>query len=101
MTEMIALRRAGAVAFSEYPLDRALPSGFLPAGTPVAGKLVEVVAADGSPCEPDVIGEVRVTSACLADGYLEDVGVDSEKFAALGDGLFRYRTGDLGRFDQD
>lgn len=96
-----ATTEAGAVAFSEYPLDRALPSGFLPAGTPVAGKLVEVVAADGSPCEPDVIGEVRVTSACLADGYLEDVGVDSEKFAALGDGLFRYRTGDLGRFDQD
>lgn len=95
-----ATTEAGAVAYGEYPLERALPSGFLPAGRPIPGKLVEVVASDGSTCAPDVIGEVRVTSSCLADGYLGGAGLDSQRFAALGDGLFRYRTGDLGRLDE-
>lgn len=95
-----ATTEAGAVAYSEFPPERALPSGFLPAGKPVPGKLVEVVTTDGSLCEPHVIGEVRVTSTCLADGYLGDAGIDSERFATLDDGLFRYRTGDLGRLDE-
>ncbi|MDI6630185.1 MAG: alpha/beta fold hydrolase [Rhodococcus sp. (in: high G+C Gram-positive bacteria)] len=95
-----ATTEAGAVAYSEYPIERALPSGFLPAGRPIAGKLVEVVTSDGSSCAPDVIGEIRVTSSCLADGYLGGAGRDSQRFAALGDGLFRYRTGDLGRLDE-
>ncbi|OZC50196.1 non-ribosomal peptide synthetase [Rhodococcus sp. WWJCD1] len=95
-----ATTEAGAVAYSEFPPERTLPSGFLPAGRPIPGKLVEVVATDGSVCVPDAIGEVRVTSTCLADGYLGDAGLDSERFAALDDGLFRYRTGDLGRLDE-
>ncbi|MCJ0892373.1 alpha/beta fold hydrolase [Rhodococcus sp. ARC_M5] len=95
-----ATTEAGAVAYDEYPFDRVLPSGFLPAGRPIAGKLVEVVTSDGSTCAPDVIGEVRVTSNCLADGYLGGAGPDSQRFAALDDGLFRYRTGDLGRLDE-
>nr|WP_314145091.1 alpha/beta fold hydrolase [uncultured Rhodococcus sp.] len=95
-----ATTEAGAVAYGEYPPERALPSGFLPAGRPIPGKLVEVVTSDGSTCAPDVIGEIRVTANCLADGYLGGGGLDSQRFAALGDGLFRYRTGDLGRLDE-
>ncbi|CCQ13927.1 Nonribosomal peptide synthetase [Rhodococcus sp. AW25M09] len=95
-----ATTEAGAVAYSAFPSGRALPSGFLPAGKPVPGKLVEVLTTGGSLCEPHVIGEVRVTSSCLADGYLGDAGLNTERFAALGDGQFRYRTGDLGRLDE-
>ncbi|OZD07287.1 non-ribosomal peptide synthetase [Rhodococcus sp. 06-235-1A] len=99
MVNWYATTEAGAVAYSEFRPERALPSGFLPAGRPIPGKLVEIVAADGSLCEPDTIGEVRVTSTCLADGYLGESRSDTQRFAALGDGLFRYRTGDLGRLD--
>ncbi|MBY4127118.1 alpha/beta fold hydrolase [Rhodococcus fascians] len=95
-----ATTEAGGVAYSEFPPGRTLPSGFLPAGRPIPGKLVEIVTADGSACQTDTIGEVRVTSTCLADGYLGDEGLDSERFAALGGGLFRYSTGDLGRLDE-
>lgn len=95
-----ATTEAGGVAYSAFPPERAPASGFLPAGKPVPGKLVEVLAKDGSLCGPHVIGEVQVTATCLADGYLGDAGLDSERFTALGDGQFRYRTGDLGRLDE-
>lgn len=95
-----ATTEAGAVSYNEFPPERTLPTGFLPAGRTVPGKLVEVVTADGSLCAPHTVGEVRVTATCLADGYLGDAGPDSRRFTALDDGAFRYRTGDLGRFDE-
>ncbi|MGV8871524.1 MAG: alpha/beta fold hydrolase [Rhodococcus sp. (in: high G+C Gram-positive bacteria)] len=95
-----ATTEAGAVAYNAFSPERALPSGFLPAGKPVPGKLVEVVSTDGSPCAIDVVGEVHVTGPCLADGYVGEAELTSERFTMLDDGMRLYRTGDLGRLDE-
>ena len=42
-----------------------------------------------------------VESAHLALGYFNDPDQTAAKFTALGNGRRRYRTGDLGRFDDD
>lgn len=96
-----ATTEAGAISYSEYPVGRALPPGFLPAGKPSFRKRIEVVRGDGSLAATGETGEVRVTADCLATAYLGDPALSARRFVALGGGLVRYGTGDLGRFDAD
>ena len=91
----------GNLAFNRFPAQREVPSGVIPVGRPATDKHVRIVGEDGRDLPPGTVGEVVVESAHLALGYFNDPDQTAAKFTALGNGRRRYRTGDLGRFDDD
>jgi len=73
----------------------------VPIGYPVPDVAVRIVDDQGRPLPPGSIGEIVVESRFLATGYWRNPALTAQRFAALGDGLRRYLTGDLGRMDED
>ncbi|UJB39747.1 non-ribosomal peptide synthetase [Streptomyces sp. A1-5] len=77
----------------------------IPVGRPVPRTEVFVLDERSRPCPPGTTGEICVTGAGLANGYLADPERTAKSFADidLGAGGPRrmYRTGDLGRFSAD
>ncbi len=62
-------------------------------GTPLPGVEMRIVAADGLPCTPGDVGEIRVRGPGMFSGYHKQpplTGVDADGF---------FMTGDLGRID--
>jgi amino acid adenylation domain-containing protein len=76
--------------------NRATPA----AGRPLAGVTVEVHDAHGSPAPIGIPGEVVISGAGLASGYL-DRRDEAGRFVARADGTRAYRTGDRGRWASD
>ncbi|WP_197287849.1 amino acid adenylation domain-containing protein [Streptomyces apocyni] len=70
------------------------------AGTAIEGTGILVLDEAGQPVSPGGRGEVYVTGAGLATGYLQDPHLTSQRFLDHPDGR-RYRTGDLGRLLPD
>jgi cyclohexanecarboxylate-CoA ligase len=64
-------------------------------GRAVAGAEIRVVAADGSPCPPGVVGEIRARGPQLCRGFVNPAHAD----VFDEDGFLR--TGDLGTLDAD
>ncbi|MFI6499018.1 amino acid adenylation domain-containing protein [Nonomuraea typhae] len=82
-----------------YELGDGEGAGDVPVGRGVAGAELLVLARDGGPAAVGELGEVIVRSRRLAEGYLhEDT---ARRFETGADGIGRYRTGDLGRYDPD
>ena len=77
----------------------AVDPGGLPIGRPIAATLVRVLDRDGQPCPIGVPGELHIGGAGLARGYLNNPGLNAEKFIAdpfVPDGTARlYLSGDL------
>lgn len=71
-------------------------SSFATVGAPLGDVEFEIVDEDGDPCATGEIGEVTVASPAMTDGYAESLDVN---IVAFQDG--RFRTGDLGRLDND
>ncbi|HEY9315767.1 AMP-binding protein [Williamsia sp.] len=90
----------GNLAFNSFPPERALPTGVIPVGTPATDKLVRIVDDTGTDVPVGETGEVHVESGHMALRYHGDPEMTATKFVPLGDGRFRLRTGDLGRFDE-
>ncbi len=65
-------------------------------GKPMPGVEIRLVRPDGEPALPGEDGEIRAKAPQLMKGYL-DATLDADAFDA--DGYFR--TGDLGRFDDE
>lgn len=82
--------------------DCDLPGG-IPLGRPVPGTQVHVL--DGTrPCAVDETGEICLAGDGLALGYLGDDALTARKFTDVridGRQVRVYRTGDLGRWDED
>ncbi|MGW7378002.1 AMP-binding protein [Streptomyces sp. NPDC054794] len=80
--------------------DTLRPDG-IPLGTPVPGTGVHVL--DGEvPCAPHQVGEICISGAGLAQGYLHDAALTAQKFGEVGLGGVPtrvYRTGDHGYVD--
>jgi acyl-coenzyme A synthetase/AMP-(fatty) acid ligase/thioesterase domain-containing protein/acyl carrier protein len=76
-----------------------LPDDGLPALEPVPWAGVRVIGDDGHPVAVGDIGEVEITGAHVALGYLDDPERTAERFTTpTGDGRVRtYRTGDRAR----
>jgi amino acid adenylation domain-containing protein len=91
----------GSLAFFELPAGAPAPEGALPAGRPAAGKDVAIVAPDGAPVAAGATGEVTVASAYLSAGYRRPTAETAARFTPLPDGRTAYRTGDLGRIDDN
>ncbi|HEU5031391.1 MAG TPA: AMP-binding protein [Spirillospora sp.] len=66
------------------------------AGRPAEGVEIGVVGEDGAPVPPGALGEVVVRGAQVTPGYWDDPDATAEAFA--GDW---FRTGDVGRVDED
>jgi amino acid adenylation domain-containing protein len=77
-----------------------VPGGVLPVGYAVEGAEVRVVDAGGSPLPAGSLGEIEVEGARLAIGYWRDPDLTARRFVGPA-GSRRYRTGDLGRMDDD
>lgn len=84
------------------PADCDQPGG-LPVGTPVPGTDVAVLDALDQRCAPGQEGEICISGAGLATGYLGQPQLTVEKFPSIDlDGPVRiYRTGDMGVWDDD
>ncbi|MFF3897133.1 amino acid adenylation domain-containing protein [Streptomyces sp. NPDC001812] len=72
----------------------------LPIGRPVAGTDLEVVRADGTPCEPDEPGELLIAGTGLTPGYLGEPELTGRAFT-LRAGRRWYRSGDRVRRSAD
>lgn len=90
----------GNLAFNLFPPERDVQPGAIPVGVPASDKHVRIVDADGNDLPVGSTGEVIVESAHVASGYHQDPELTATRFIGLHDGRTRYRTGDLGRFDE-
>ncbi|GAA4525589.1 hypothetical protein GCM10023192_06470 [Amycolatopsis samaneae] len=80
----------------------------LPLGQPLSGRRVHVLDASLRPVGPGVVGELYLSGAGLADGYLNAAGLTAGRFVAdpfapgdtVGGGRM-YRTGDLAQWTVD
>ncbi|XXF74928.1 amino acid adenylation domain-containing protein [Myxococcaceae bacterium GXIMD 01537] len=72
-------------------------------GRPIANAAVHLLDANQRPVPIGVPGELYLSGACLADGYLSRPELTAERFVELGFSppVRAYRTGDLGRLSPD
>jgi amino acid adenylation domain-containing protein len=80
---------------------RADPADAVPIGYPVPDVVVKVVDEEGREATAESPGEIVVESRFLATGYWRNPELSSQRFESLGNGVRRYRTGDLGRLRDD
>ncbi|MFK0249226.1 amino acid adenylation domain-containing protein [Amycolatopsis azurea] len=75
----------------------------LPIGRPLRGRHARVLDASLRPVEPEVIGDLYLSGAGLADGYLDRTALTAERFVAdpSSPGERMYRTGDLAQWSAD
>ncbi|QEU90696.1 amino acid adenylation domain-containing protein [Streptomyces kanamyceticus] len=79
--------------------DPAAFPAIVPIGAPISGADVLVLDPKGRPVPTGVQGELFLTGAALADGYLGDPALTEERFVPVtlpGGAVTAYRTGDLG-----
>nr|ACJ60948.1 VEG6 [uncultured soil bacterium] len=75
----------------------------LPIGRPLTGRQAHVLDGSLRPVAPDVVGDLYLSGAGLADGYLDRAGLTAERFVAnpSAPGQRMYRTGDLAYWSAD
>ncbi len=76
----------------------------IPIGRPIANTRIFILNEAGERVPRGIIGEIHVASPGLARGYLNDAARTAEAFIEtdIDGALCRlYKTGDLGRYDQD
>jgi amino acid adenylation domain-containing protein len=67
-----------------------------PIGKPITNASVEILDADLGPVPPGETGEICISGACLARGYLNRTDLTAGRFVQRSKGLL-YKTGDVGR----
>jgi amino acid adenylation domain-containing protein len=73
----------------------------VPVGYPVTDMTVRIVDDRGYELPSGSTGEIVVESRFLATGYWRNAALTAERFVTLGEGLRGYRTGDLGRINDN
>ncbi|WP_258348539.1 non-ribosomal peptide synthetase [Saccharopolyspora gregorii] len=88
---------------TRYPVP-ADPPAVLPIGAPLDGKRVHLLDDALRPVPPGVVGEIYLSGAGLARGYVGDPAGTAHRFVACPAGKpgeRMYRTGDLARWNAD
>jgi amino acid adenylation domain-containing protein len=73
-------------------------------GKPTPNNTVYVLDENRNPCPIGEVGEMWAGGACVSAGYLNNPGLNEERYAPdpfLGDGYRMFRTRDLGRWTPD
>lgn len=70
----------------------------VPYGTPLTNQGFRVLDDGGRDCAVWTVGELHISGAGLAEGYLGDAATTAQRFIVHPDGQRLYRTGDLGRY---
>ncbi|TMP36453.1 non-ribosomal peptide synthase/polyketide synthase [Pseudoalteromonas rubra] len=81
----------------------ALGSNYVPIGQPIGGRALYILNESLQLLPYGMTGELYISGAEMARGYLEQPGLTAERFIANpfdNDGSRLYRTGDLVRWDQ-
>lgn len=73
----------------------------IPYGAPLKGQLYKVVDTFGRECPKNVIGELHIGGIGVAQGYIGDVELTSNKFYKDSNNIKWYKTGDNGRIWED
>lgn len=73
----------------------------IPYGTPLNGQLYKVVDKFGRECPKNVIGELHIGGIGVAQGYIGDIELTSNKFYKDSNHIKWYKTGDNGRIWED
>ncbi|MCR5978977.1 AMP-binding protein [Gordonia jinghuaiqii] len=89
------------LAFNFFPAGREVPTGAIPVGAPASKKHIRIVDDEGNDVPAGTAGEVVVESGYISLGYFNNPQLTAEKYTELPDGRRRFRTGDLGRFDDE
>lgn len=74
--------------------------GPVPIGWPLTGMAASVLDDRLQPLPPGQTGEIVIGGSGVARGYRNRPELNAERFVRLDDGRRVYRTGDLGRFDE-
>ena len=72
----------------------------VPVGRPLPGVRVRIVDENGGDVPSGETGQIIVNSPQTATGYWNN-GNEEERFESGADGITSFRTGDLGRFDEN
>ncbi len=78
-----------------------LAGAIVPVGYPTEDMDAILLDANGREVGIDTVGEIVVRSKYLAAGYWNNPELTSQAFAAAGDGVRMYRTGDMGLIRAD
>ena len=75
----------------------------IPIGKPISNVKIYILNQEGQLQAKGVVGELHITGASLARGYLNQEELTKEKFIAssFNEGERLYKTGDLGRWTKD
>ncbi|MBR8834640.1 MAG: amino acid adenylation domain-containing protein, partial [Stigonema ocellatum SAG 48.90 = DSM 106950] len=94
----------------ELPADAPLPEGDIPIGRPIANTRLYLLDEAGEPVPRGVVAEIWIGGAGVARGYLGQPALSAQRFRPdpfeaeyFGGhaGARMYRSGDLGRCDED
>ncbi|MEU4311709.1 amino acid adenylation domain-containing protein [Nocardia sp. NPDC024068] len=107
--ELAVTNLYGPVEATAFALAHRIPPGIpenrpVPIGVPVDNTGVAVLDTALRPVSPGVGGEIYLSGAGVAAGYLREPGLTAARFVAdpHGDpGSIMYRTGDIGTWDPD
>ncbi|GAA4667735.1 alpha/beta fold hydrolase [Frondihabitans cladoniiphilus] len=91
----------GMIVAWTLPGDAPAPTGVIPAGRAAPNAEVLIVGDDGVELPQGEVGEIVFVSRGLSGGYWRDDERNAELFSVTDDGRRRYRSGDLGRLDDD
>lgn len=76
-------------------------AGAVPIGKPIPGTVIRIADHDFAPVEPGGVGEIVIGGPSVARGYRAAPELTGKRFVTLDSGERAYRTGDLGRMDDD
>lgn len=95
----------GNLAFALFDTGQPVPHGTVPAGVPASRKTIRLVDTDGTEVPVGQVGALVVESPFLAEGYFTDTDGNLAgtpgAFGHTDDGTPVFRSGDLGRIDDD
>lgn len=98
LVEMYGLTEGGVGTMLDL---REHPDKLASVGRPSQGSIVRLINDAGEDVAPGAVGEIIGRSPAMMRGYFKRPDLTAEALITLKDGTVYFRSGDLGRFDED